>query len=264
MKTVVLPLRMKVPLNKKPVPEVVPDVVIEEACRIVEESGRFVGIYVPDMFRADDEAKVYYSLKYQESDRLSGIHSSSLIFGSAPRDPIKRLPARRCAFNGNNKKAYADLLRIGSTAQSLFEKHAPEQFAVHKKAIENMSTYWLMPYLQFTSGIINNSNQLFYHTDNGNTFGCYSMMYTFRTSGVVGGYLHLPEYNVLVKNGHNSLLIFDGATVLHGVTPFKKVGKDAKRITIVYYCLEKMLSCCPDEKSEVEFQNEKRTKALWS
>lgn len=229
---------------------------------ILEDGGKFVGVYLANVLKSDYDARIFYNLKYQESDRTSGIHSSSLIFGSAPRDPLKRLPARHCQFNRQNLKAFERLLAIGKLAQGLFQECAPAAWESHAKAARQVPVDWMMPTLEFSSGIINNANQLIYHTDNGNMPGCFSMMYTFR-QGISGGYLHLPEFNATVKTGHNSLFIFDGAAVLHGVTPFRKVTNKAKRVTIVYYVLEKMTKCCPDEKQEVEFQNKKRTEELW-
>ncbi len=264
MKTIVLPPRKPSGLNKKPVTITRAELNIEEPSLLVEENGRFVAVYLPNVFASDEEAKQFYNLKYAESDRTSGIHSSSLIFGSAPRDPLKRLPARRCAFNRQQPQAFKELDRMGHIAQGFFSDYAPAAWASHCESMKGISEYWLsMPGLKFTSGIINNANQLIYHTDNGNMPGCFSAMYTFRKH-ISEGYLHLPEFNALIKNEHNSLLLFDGANVLHGVTPFKKLSNLARRITIVYYVLKKMASCCENEKAEVEYQNLKRTEALWS
>ncbi len=264
VKTIVLPPRKPSELNKKPVTIKRAELEIDGPSLLVEENGRFVAVYLPNVFAKDDEAKRFYDLKYLASDRTSGIKSSSLIFGSAPRDPLKRLPARRCAFNKQNPMAFRELERMGHIAQGFFADYASDAWASHCSSMKSISEHWLtMPGLKFTSGIINNANQLIYHTDNGNMPGCFSMMYTFRR-GISEGYLHLPEFNALIKNEHNSLLLFDGASVLHGVTPFKKLNSLARRITIVYYVLKKMASCAPNEKAEVEYQNAKRTAALWS
>ncbi len=248
---------------KKPVGDINPEFSIEEDCFIEEEGGRFVGVYLTNVLQSEvSTSRIFYNLKYQESDRTSGIHSQSLIFGSAPRDPLKRLTARRCPFNRENPQAFRTLLTIGDQAQSIFKKQAPAAWESHVSAARPISPHWFMPKLEFTSGIINSATQLIYHTDNGNMPGCFSMMYTFR-HGITGGHLHLPEFNALIKTAHNSLLIFDGASVVHGVTPFKKALGSSRRVTIVYYVLEKMQRCCPDEKSEVEYQNKLRTDALW-
>ena len=41
----------------------------------------------------------------------------------------------------------------------------------------------------------------------------------------------------------NTILIFDGQSIVHGVTPLKKYSNDSYRYTIVYYSLEQMWKC---------------------
>lgn len=251
-------------LNKKPVTATSATNVISEPSIFREDDGTFVGIYLPDVLigGGQEYASRLYGLKYAQSDRLSGISSSSLIFGSAPRDPIKNLAARKCAFNRENPEAFEDLIFLGSLAESHFSREASAEWAGHVRSMESVAPYWHMPRSRFTSGIINNSNQLIYHTDNGNMPGCFSAMYTFR-KGVEGGYLHLPEYDAIIENAHNSLLLFDGARVLHGVTPFQRAASMAKRITIVFYVLEKMSKCCANEAEEVKYMNKARTEKMF-
>jgi len=37
--------------------------------------------------------------------------------------------------------------------------------------------------------------------------------------------------------------LFDGQSILHGVTPITKTSEDAVRFTVVYYSLKQMWSC---------------------
>lgn len=262
MNTVTLPPRQVSLLNKKPVTTVTSDIVVETECMFRDSQGKFIGAYLPNIVHSKSSAEIFYNLKYAESARLSGIGSSSLIFGSAPRDGVKRLPARKCQFNRLNPEAFVELCGLGELASDTFSNVDFDSFLQHCKSANKIAPYWFMPDIAFTSGIINNANKLIYHTDNGNMPGCYSMMYTFR-KGIDGGYLHLPEFNTIIKNEHNSLLIFDGANVLHGVTPFRKMTSTARRITIVYYVLEKMAKCCADEQSEVKQHNKRLTEIAW-
>ena len=64
-------------------------------------------------------------------------------------------------------------------------------------------------------------------------------------SNTKGGYLSLPQYGVGFEIANNSLMLFDGQKILHGVTPFKLLSKAAYRISIVYYSLQQMWKCEP-------------------
>ena len=94
----------------------------------------------------------------------------------------------------------------------------------------------------FTSGIINKNNELNYHYDAGNFEECYSCMITAK-NGITGGYLAMPEYDVNVEVLHGSVFLFDGQSILHGVTPIQKMGDDHYRYTVVYYSLKEMWKC---------------------
>jgi hypothetical protein len=60
-----------------------------------------------------------------------------------------------------------------------------------------------------------------------------------------GGYLSLPEFGIGVECSNNSLFLFDGQGILHGVTPFKKLSLDSYRYSIVYYSMQQIWKCLP-------------------
>ena len=90
-----------------------------------------------------------------------------------------------------------------------------------------------------TSFQINKDTEFRYHTDNGNLENTYSTMLTMKKD-IRGGYLHLPEYNAVIENENNSILIFDGAATSHGVTPMQMKNKASGRVTVVWYCLNNL------------------------
>ena len=94
----------------------------------------------------------------------------------------------------------------------------------------------------FTSGIVNKNNQLNYHYDSGNFRGVYSNMLVFK-GDVSGGHLVIPEINISLEVADNSITIFDGQDLLHGVSPIKYLHKESYRYSIVYYSLERMWQC---------------------
>jgi hypothetical protein len=70
--------------------------------------------------------------------------------------------------------------------------------------------------------------------------------------GIGGGMLYLADYDAYLAVPHGSISIFDGQSVLHGVTPFTVTSHDAWRYTLVAYAKSGMRSCSPDPKDEVE------------
>jgi hypothetical protein len=103
---------------------------------------------------------------------------------------------------------------------------------------------WAIRDTPFTSGIINKNNPLKYHFDAGNFRGMYSCMVGFKQD-VGGGFLALPDYGVAVEIAHNSVFMFDGQEILHGVTPIRRLSTKAFRYTIVYYSLQQIWKCLP-------------------
>jgi hypothetical protein len=70
--------------------------------------------------------------------------------------------------------------------------------------------------------------------------------------GIEGGMLYLADYDVYLAVPHGSISIFDGQSVLHGVTPFSVSSHDAYRYTLVCYAKSGMKACSPNPEDEAE------------
>jgi hypothetical protein len=108
----------------------------------------------------------------------------------------------------------------------------------------------------FTQGIVNKDGLLPYHFDKTNFRHVWSGMVAFRHN-MRGGHLAVPEYDVGFEIADRSLLLFDGQSLFHGVTPMEPTGLDAYRYSIVYYSREAMVKCLPPGE-EVKRQRRKR------
>jgi hypothetical protein len=128
--------------------------------------------------------------------------------------------------------------------EGLYAKHSPEAYAYHRaKAVEKIDKDWMIGDSVFTSGIANKNNALAYHYDAGNVKYCRSAMFAFRRN-VSGGFLCVPELDIKFDLGDRSLTLFDGQSIIHGVSPLKLVPK-GYRITAVFYTLAEMWRCLP-------------------
>lgn len=60
---------------------------------------------------------------------------------------------------------------------------------------------------------------------------------------IEGGRLSIPEYDIKLEIADDTLVIFNGQEILHGVTPIKKTHPKGYRYTVVYYSMEQMWKC---------------------
>lgn len=61
--------------------------------------------------------------------------------------------------------------------------------------------------------------------------------------GITGGRLSIPEFDIKLEIEDNTLVIFNGQEILHGVTPIIKAHPQGYRYTVVYYSMEQMWKC---------------------
>ena len=111
----------------------------------------------------------------------------------------------------------------------------------------------------YKSGIINKNNELKYHFDAGNFKGVMSNMVAFK-GDVEGGHLAIPELDIALEIADNTLTIFNGQEILHGVTPIETQNEQSYRYTVVYYSLEQMWKCEPIDDEIVRIRESQQVK----
>ncbi len=121
-------------------------------------------------------------------------------------------------------------------------EHYSDRYDHSVKSVAEVNQDFKIPGSVFTSGILNYDNPLQYHYDAGNIEGTWSMMAVFKNK-TMGGNLILPEYDVKLSCSDRSIVIFDGQSELHGVSPIVKTEKESYRYSIVFYALAGMLKC---------------------
>lgn len=217
---------------------------IDEPCMLVEDG---VIRVVYDHLEGIDTKPIVSALrriKFQTGKRSRGLVSTSRVFGFKPRNEMRQDYCSSTSLAVESPKEHELVCDLSLILEEYYKKNDPEGYEKHKtQADEKVKGNWRMKGSSiFTSGIINKNNPLKYHFDTGNFSEVYSMMVVFK-GGVEGGYLALPEYGIAFKLPHDSVFMFDGQGILHGVTPIKYTSPEGFRFSMVYYTLKRMWQC---------------------
>jgi len=201
-------------------------------------------------------------INMQPNARANGMRTLSRIFGHQPRALPRRDFCTSASLAREDAAAHDTIAAYAAKVATYYERYNPERYAQHQAQTTKVLPEWRLKASPFTSGIVNKNNPLPYHYDSGNFEGVWSNMLAFKR-GCTGGFLSVPEYNIAFAVPNNSLLMFDGQSLLHGVTPFTLRGPDSYRYTIVYYSLKQMWRCLPltDEVIRAQTRRTEREQA---
>jgi hypothetical protein len=184
-------------------------------------------------------------IHYSKSYRTAGLPTTSRIFGFDPRKALRKDYCSSTALATEQPEEHAIVCDYAAKVSDYYQSLNPDLYGQHAATTEeHVHGDYRIKQSPFTSGIINKNNPLKYHFDTGNFADVWSAMLVFKHQ-VTGGYLSVPEYGLGFQLKHNSLFLFDGQGLLHGVTPIKRHSPDAFRYSIVYYSLRQMWNCQP-------------------
>lgn len=218
---------------------------ITEPCLLVDaDTGEIKVIYDHLDMDTDAIVRALRRVKYSVGQRARGLKSTSRIFGYRPRNEMRQDYCSSTSMASAQPKEHQMVAQLALKLEEVYKRYNQEMYAKHQKlSQEKIREDWRIEGQSlFTSGIINKNNPLKYHFDTGNFSDVYSMMVVFKGS-VEGGYLALPEYDVAFALPNNSLFMFDGQGILHGVTPIKYTSGFGYRFSVVYYTLKRMWQC---------------------
>ena len=219
---------------------------INYSCMMVDhDSGELIGVYLIMPKTPTKLLKALLSIKYDTNKRLAGLITHSRIIGYKPREKIRNDFCSSTTLAKENPVNHQIICDFAKELTKYYKKHCGEIFDDHVSiAKEKILPQWTIKGTPFSSGIVNKNNALHYHHDAGNFKNVYSNMVAFK-SNVKGGHLAIPEYDIGLEIATNSIVLFDGQKILHGVTPIKLMSRNAYRFSIVYYTLQQMWNCEP-------------------
>lgn len=218
---------------------------------IIMDGGKPVILYKKLDIDTSQLRKAVKEIKYASSTRTNGLKTTSAIFGYRPRVVLRNDYCTATSMALNEKRNHGIIAGFAKELTSYYQQYFPEIFHQHTELVmEKIKRDWIIPGSPFTSGIVNKNNPLKYHHDSGNFKGVLSNMVVFKRD-TKGGYLSCPEYDLLFECADNTVVIFDGQSILHGVTPIKQMTEEAYRYSVVYYSLEQMWKC-DDVNGEID------------
>lgn len=214
-------------------------------------------ISLPDSFDDQLIVKALNRIKFAKTTRSGGLVSQSRTIGYLPRVPMRKDYCTASALAYEDPKIHKMICNMAKDLSIVYKDQMPEEYHKHWDLLQSkvLPEYHISE-SPFTSGIINKDNRLKYHFDAGNFKDVFSCMVAFKDK-VVGGHLSLPEYNLGIEIANKSLLLFDGQSILHGVTEIKKFSPYAHRYTIVFYSMQQMWNCDPLTEEVARVRNKK-------
>ncbi len=221
------------------------DVLIKEPCIIKDETGKVLAIFDVLPIDTSHVTNALNKINYPTTTRSNGLKTTSRIFGYSPRVAMRKDFCSSTSLAQEQPTEHDVVCSFGMDIEQYYKTYYPEGFEKHAQITDEkiLPEYRIKRESIFTSGIINKNNPLKYHFDTGNFKDVYSAMVVFKGDGVEGGYLSLPEYGIGFELANNSLFMFDGQSILHGVTPIKKNKATSYRYSIVYYSMQQIWNC---------------------
>lgn len=244
------------------------DIVRVERRMTAQEATSLVGSYVPELdanvtsgtvfvdVKTDEPVLAYLpvpdkaelrravmNIPYGHTSRSNGIQNKSRTFGYAPRKPVHGRDGCRQTHIADLCPAEHSVLEEWATRLGdMLEEIAPEIAKRDRDTMTAVLPDWKMGETSlWTSGVVNRSSQLPYHRD-GFNFPTWSAMPVLRRH-MDGGFLSVPEYDIVTQCRDGYGVFFPGHQLVHGVTPMSPTRPDGYRYSVVYYALKGMKDC---------------------
>lgn len=222
-------------------------ILLDEEFIAIDEHGVVQLIYkkLPEIKETNTYKKLVKKLHYSTTQRVSGLVTTSTVFGYFPPVEIRQKPfCSSTRLAEENPKANRFLSHYCEKhIMPMFYEEYKHNLNEHMEAIEKegLKKDWIMKGTIFTGGVINKANQLNYHLDSQNMKGTINAMVYFARD-MEGGHLVCPKYDIRINPKDNYVLLFRNDLV-HGVTQIKPQTKEAYRYSIVYYVQNRMQAC---------------------
>ncbi len=175
--------------------------------------------------------------------RASGVEQYSCIIGGVPAKPHMRRPYNSVSSvhakpSAKNFIKAMDLLARES--EQIIADIMPEQYESQMKVFSKVDDKYKVGRL-FSSSISNYNISAPFHRDTANIPNTVNAIITKRKNST-GGNLCVPDYNAVIDQCDNSLLVYPAWRNVHGVTPIVPTFEGGYRNSLVFYPLKAFLN----------------------
>lgn len=221
------------------------ETLVNQDCAIYED-GALKIVYLKLNENARPLLRALQRIKFESnsSRRTSGLTGRARTIGFMPRRTLRQDFCHLSKMAEELPDVHKMIIDYATKVSHFYEQVNPDLYLEHSFLTEKVLPEYQLPEAVFTSGIVNKNNAMAYHFDGGNFKDVWSGMIVLKRD-VEGGRLVLPEYDLKFDLPHNSLFMFDGQGLLHGVTPIIPVSRKAVRYSIVYYSMRMLWECKP-------------------
>lgn len=194
----------------------------------------------PDAIEKQRAAFMRARKLYTGVTRAGGMRSKSGTFGFVGANAtMQRISPSAAAWSYQDPVSHAVICDYAADLQAVIDDEGPENARIAAgESLTELHPDWRLGGSPWTSGIVNDTANLYYHYDKNNYPGVWSAMVVVR-AGTRGGHLHIADYDLTLKCSDGDLVYFPGMELMHGVTPITSSLKGGYRFTSVYYSVKR-------------------------
>lgn len=222
------------------------------------ENGKPVGFYIRELptpaknylaiankeFRTKKVPKSAMNRTSGETGNTAKVQQYSTILGSVQPRPHMGRPEPRISSVHQNKSAYyfiKSMIMLAGECLKIIRKETPELYETHVDAVcKSVPEKWRFSDY-FSSSISNYNIAANFHRDAGNVVNSLNIICTKKWMAK-GGNLIVPEYNAVIEQSDNSLIVYPAWKNMHGVSPIIPLKEDGYRNSFIFYALKSFKS----------------------
>lgn len=233
---------------------------IGEACKDLEpniiddcifyENNKPIGFFIKELPEKAKKLAILCNTELRSKNvpksamnRSNGVEQYSTIIGAIPPKANFRrnyLSTSRIHNIPSAKTFIKAMYLLALESEKLIKDILPEQYKIQLERFKSVSKEWKIGNI-FTSSISNYNINANYHIDKANIVDCCNVIITKRHNSL-GGNLHLPDYNAVIGQCDNSILVYPAWKSMHGVTPIIPIKEGGYRNSLVFYPLKAFLN----------------------
>lgn len=183
--------------------------------------------------------------RIKKDGTVSKITVSDKVFSGAAgfMDAAAMVPyCRKTAFTAKYFEKYTQGIPFVKAVDTLYNKLAPEHYAIQKKYTEGTNQSYIIQGTVFTTITINRNFRTALHKDTGDLPEGFGNLIVHRKGNWDGGYFMLPEFGVGIDLQNTDILFVD-VHRWHCNSSFKNCSEDWQRTSFVIYYRHMMLQC---------------------